>query len=209
MTLAVDATAKPVGLVPMESAVSRVAQVRAAEQEAQRRGIDPQLLVPYHCQVLKEDPLRIYRSAGTSLHPPLEIPAPLVMMWPGYVELEARETRRVTRRVLFARDGFSCQYCSYIATPRGAFKVLTVDHVKPAHLFESRHQSTNWENVTTACIPCNRQKGGKLPAEAHMYPRTTPKEPHFIQLRFAGRLNDQQRDYVAEYFKIREESIIF
>ena len=33
-----------------------------------------------------------------------------------------------------------------------------------------------------------------------MMPRSVPVEPHYVQLRFAGRLNKVQRDYVRDYF---------
>ncbi len=34
-----------------------------------------------------------------------------------------------------------------------------------------------WENLVAACPPCNRNKGGRLPDEAHMHLRTPPREP--------------------------------
>src|SRR3546814_7611917 len=54
-----------------------------------------------------------------------------------------------TRFNLFLRDKFSCQYC-------GVTNDLTFDHVVP------RRQGgrTTWENVATACSPCNLKKGG-------------------------------------------------
>lgn len=183
MTLTCDAAAKPVGLVPVREAVSRVAE--AIQGEA--GGADA-------VQVLLADERRRFRSQH------LDLPAPLVVMFPGYVELEPRETECVSRRVLFARDGYRCQYCGYRATPGRAARELTMDHVKPARLFGSRAEATTWENVTTACRPCNQRKGGLLPVEAKMYPATTPKRPHYVQLRFAGRLNEAQRQYVIDYY---------
>ena len=58
-----------------------------------------------------------------------------------------------TRFNVFLRDRFECQYC-------GDPKDLTFDHVIP----RSRGGRTTWENVITACSPCNLQKGGRLPA---------------------------------------------
>jgi hypothetical protein len=63
--------------------------------------------------------------------------------------------------------------------------------------------------VVAACKACNFRKGGKLPMECGMYPHTTPKEPHYVQLRFAGRLNEPQRDYVADYFKLDTAKVWF
>jgi 5-methylcytosine-specific restriction endonuclease McrA len=66
--------------------------------------------------------------------------------------------RKLTRLEVFNRDRFTCQYCGKET------RELTLDHVIP------RHQGGEhvWENVVSACIPCNRQKAGKTPAEAGM-----------------------------------------
>jgi 5-methylcytosine-specific restriction endonuclease McrA len=137
----------------------------------------------------------------------LEIPSPLVVMWPSWVELDNRDTARVSRRVLFARDRYTCQYCGYQAAVNKAAKMLTVDHVKPAHLYPSRAIATSWDNVVTACFACNQKKGGDLPLVAGMWPGmysgvpSTPKTPSYVQLRFGGRLNQPQRSYVQEYYR--------
>src|SRR5579871_5292185 len=180
LVLAVDESARPVGLVPLKAAVSRIARDRAEGC----RTLD----------VLVADEGRRWRSQH------LDLPTPLVVRWPGYVELAPPDRKRVSRRALFARDGYRCQYCGYRAEPGSALRELTLDHVKPAHLFPSRRAATTWDNVTTACRPCNSRKGGRLPVEAGMLPRTTPKAPHFVQLRFAGRLSRAQRDYVNDFF---------
>lgn len=183
-TLALDATAKPIGLIAVERAVSHIA---VGLVDGMQR-----------CQVLLANEKKRFRSQD------LDIPLPLIVMWPGYVELEKRELKRVSRRVVFARDKFACQYCGYQAHPGKAFKELTVDHVKPAHLFAHRSEANNWQNVTTACVPCNRRKAGRLPRECGMMPKNAPKAPHYVQLRFAGRLHSAQRDYIADYFKLKK-----
>lgn len=185
MTLSCDASAKPIGLVPVREAVGRIA---AAMLTGEAGSI----------QILRADERRRFRSQY------LDLPAPLVVIWPGYVELEPFETARISRRVLFARDGYACQYCDFVARPGRALRDLTVDHVKPAHLFAGgRPEATSWENVVTACPACNRRKGGRLPVEAQMMPRCVPARPHYVQLRFAGRLNAIQRSYVGDYFGAR------
>lgn len=74
--------------------------------------------------------------------------------------------RRITRRAVFARDGWSCQYC-------GRTGSLTMDHVVP----RSKGGDTSWENVVTCCPTCNRRKGDKLPDQAGMKPRKHPVAP--------------------------------
>lgn len=182
-TLAVDATAKPIGLIPVEQAISHLAV--SHEQACPR------------CQVLVEEPQQRFRSEK------LDIAAPVVLMWQDYVSLQGHQTNQVSRRVLFARDQYTCQYCGFQAKPGKAMQDLTIDHVKPAHLFPSRKKATTWENVVAACEKCNLLKGGRLPRDCGMMPNTDPREPHYVQLRFAGKLNEAQRDYVADFYKLR------
>ena len=54
--------------------------------------------------------------------------------------------RRLSRRAIFYRDGFKCQYCG-----KESNKDLTLDHVMP----RSKGGLHEWENVVSACIPCN------------------------------------------------------
>ena len=181
MTLTVDAAAKPISLVPVRDAVAHI----AAQMISGQRG---------EVQVLAADETRRFRSQE------LDLPAPVIVMFPGYVELDANETRYVSRRVVFARDNYKCQYCKFSADPGHARHELTLDHVKPAHMFASRGDATTWENVTTACRECNTKKAGHLPREVGMMPRHVPTKPHYVQLRFAGRLNEAQRNYITDYF---------
>lgn len=180
MTLALDAAAKPISLIPVQEAVARLA-AGISDDSGQ-------------IQVFASDETRRFRSQH------LDLPAPLIVMFPGYVELDPAETRYVSRRVLFARDNYACQYCDFVAEPGKARQQLTIDHVKPARLFSSRAEATFWENCVSACEPCNRKKAGHLPRECGMMPRKVPVQPHYVQLRFAGRLNQVQRDYVTDYF---------
>ncbi|MEX0763211.1 MAG: HNH endonuclease [Dehalococcoidia bacterium] len=75
--------------------------------------------------------------------------------------------RRLSRREVFARDGYRCQYCG-IRT-----RDLTLDHVIP----RSRGGVHEWENVVSACKPCNHGKAGRTPREAGMNLRVPPREP--------------------------------
>lgn len=115
--------------------------------------------------------------------------------------------RRVTRRVLLARDGYRCQYCGWQAPP-GRARALTVDHVKPQHLYPSRQAATTWDNVVAACFDCNQAKGGLLPMHAGMWPGMyhgvpyVPAVPSLVQLRFAGRCNAAQRDYIRDFYAL-------
>lgn len=81
-----------------------------------------------------------------------------------------------TRFNVFLRDSFRCQYC-------GAREDLTFDHVVP----RSRGGRTTWENVVTACAPCNLSKGGRLLRDCGMKPAVWPHRPSAQDLQNRGR----------------------
>jgi 5-methylcytosine-specific restriction endonuclease McrA len=95
------------------------------------------------------------------------ISRPVVIRLVTYVKVprEARR-RKITRRAVFARDGWSCQYC-------GSSSNLTVDHVIP----RSKGGVSTWENIVASCAPCNRRKGDLLPRQANMHLRRAPRTP--------------------------------
>ena len=76
-------------------------------------------------------------------------------------------SRKITRRAIFARDRWTCQYCGT------GHHALTVDHVIP----RSKGGSSSWDNIVTCCAPCNRRKGDRLPKHANMHPRSKPAPP--------------------------------
>jgi 5-methylcytosine-specific restriction endonuclease McrA len=118
------------------------------------------LVLNEKAEIVEHDPGRQIRS------PSRVLAHPVVIRLLRYVRVPRFGARKITRRALFARDGYRCQYC-------GDSSRLTVDHVIP----RSRGGSTAWENMVTACAPCNLRKGDRLPVEAGMHPRTTPKPP--------------------------------
>ena len=74
-----------------------------------------------------------------------------------------------SRRNVFKRDGFACQYCG---KQPGADE-LTIDHVVPrAHGGES-----SWTNCVLACLDCNRRKADRTPKQAGLRLRNDPKRP--------------------------------
>ncbi len=93
-------------------------------------------------------------------------PAPSVIRL-MYMIRRPRPRVKLTRREIFIRDGFTCQYCERQASD------LTIDHVIP----RSRGGQHVWDNVVSACKACNHRKGGKSIAEARMSLRTQPFEP--------------------------------
>lgn len=76
----------------------------------------------------------------------------------------------VTRKSLFARDGYQCQYCGLKTTK------LTLDHVIPRRL----GGKSTWENLVSACRQCNGKKAGKTLQEARMSLIKPPEAPRYI-----------------------------
>ena len=86
----------------------------------------------------------------------LTIPAPTVVRLRYMVTVPRRAVAAVSRRAVFARDDYRCQYCGARAD--------SIDHVVP----RSRGGSHVWENLAAACRPCNMRKRDRTPDEAGM-----------------------------------------
>ena len=91
-------------------------------------------------------------------------PWPHVIRLVNYVRVPRTLKRKISRRALFARDGWRCVYCG---TACGR---LTLDHVVP----RSRGGDSVWENVVTSCAPCNLRKGDRLSEEIGLTLRVPP-----------------------------------
>jgi 5-methylcytosine-specific restriction endonuclease McrA len=111
----------------------------------------------------------ILEEGDWSLHAEsLTLARPVVIRLLAYVRIPRDAHRRkITRRAVFARDRWTCQYCGH---ERGN---LTVDHVVP----RSKGGRSTWDNIVTCCAPCNRRKGDRLPRQANMVPARVPKAP--------------------------------
>jgi len=82
----------------------------------------------------------IFRSAQVSIE------APSVVRLRRFVHVPFRPHAPLTRRAVFARDEWRCQYCGGTAE--------NLDHVVP----RSRGGLHVWENVVAACRRCNAKK---------------------------------------------------
>ena len=121
--------------------------------------------------------------------PNARLQLPSVIALKQYVKPSANPA--FTRFNLFLRDRFQCQYC-------GSPNDLTFDHVVP----RSQGGRTTWENVATACAPCNLRKGGRTPKEAGITLMQTPYKPTTWDLQGHGRayppnyLHESWRDWL-------------
>jgi len=124
--------------------------------------------------------------------PTWEMPLPSVISLKEYIPATRRPA--FTRFNVFLRDRFGCQYCGESLPTHD----LTFDHVIP----RSRGGHTTWDNVVTACSPCNLVKGNRLPREVGMFPLIRPAEPTTYLLQEHGRafppnyLHESWRDFL-------------
>jgi 5-methylcytosine-specific restriction endonuclease McrA len=118
------------------------------------------LLLKEKAEVVEHGELALHSASHTMARP-------VVIRLVTYVRVP-RDThrRKITRRAVFARDDWTCQYC-------GARSNLTVDHVIP----RSKGGPSSWENIVASCAPCNRRKGDALPLQAGMQLVRQPRTP--------------------------------
>ncbi len=114
---------------------------------------------------------------------------------PSVIRLDVQVHRprpcvKLTRREVFRRDNYTCQYCG---RRDGG---LTVDHVMPRHLGGPH----TWTNVVAACPSCNHHKGGRRLEEAHMNLFHIPKEPPANAAYIFGRHLAENEEW-AQYIK--------
>lgn len=96
----------------------------------------------------------------------IEIRAPSVVRLNHFVKVPYRSRASLSRRAVFVRDDFQCQYCGRRAE--------NVDHVIP----KSRGGRHTWDNVVAACRPCNSRKENRSPADVGLRLRRPPSPPH-------------------------------
>ncbi|MBT8493031.1 MAG: HNH endonuclease [Deltaproteobacteria bacterium] len=140
---------------------------------------EPMLVIPWQRAVTmlcvgKVEVLRSYEDVLRSMS--WTLPMPAVVRLRDFVR---RHRRRIalTRRNIFVRDRYACQYCD------ARFKVgdLTIDHVVP----RSQGGAASWENLATSCGPCNRRKGGRTPKQARMKLMSRPSRPDSLPMEYA------------------------
>lgn len=86
----------------------------------------------------------------------LTLTSPAVIRLRYMVRAPRRRVAAVSRRAVFVRDNYRCQYCGSQAD--------SIDHVVP----RSRGGRDVWDNLAAACRPCNSTKRDRTPDEAGM-----------------------------------------
>jgi len=108
----------------------------------------------------------VVSDTGRKVHSErLALPEPSVIRLVTYVRVPHDRRVAVTKRAVFSRDRFRCQYCGGPAE--------NVDHIVP----RSRGGSHTWTNVVAACRSCNSRKRDRLLCETSFRLHTIPRVP--------------------------------
>ena len=123
--------------------------------------------------------------------PSVQVAVPTVIKVNYFIKIPFR-IRPFSKRNLFMRDQYICQYCGL----EYETNELTLDHVIP----RSKGGESSWENTVTCCKKCNEKKGDHLPGEVEMNLLKKPRAPFFISsLRLAkipSELKESWRRYL-------------
>ena len=134
--------------------------------------------------VMKEKAV-VVESNGVVFHSEhLRLPAPSVVRLRYFVKVPYRAQAALTRRSVFARDDWTCQYCGSSAE--------NVDHVVP----KSRGGEHIWENVVAACRRCNSRKENRLLHEVGLRLVRQPFAPRDGFRLSVGRLEPEWEAYL-------------
>lgn len=102
-----------------------------------------------------------------------KFPIPAVVKTVQYFRLHDQRVN-FSRKNIFIRDNYTCQYCS----TKKDINELTYDHVIPKSKWTNDLGTpTNWTNIVTACVSCNRKKGNRTPKQANMPLKNNPVVP--------------------------------
>jgi 5-methylcytosine-specific restriction endonuclease McrA len=122
----------------------------------------------------------------------ISIKQPAVIRLLRFVRNNNHVNAKFSRKNIFLRDDYTCQYCGERFDPKN----LTCDHIVP----KSRGGITEWSNIVTSCTRCNLRKGDKLPDEVEMYPKKRPTRPngfYLLMLHVGVRVFPEHwRDYI-------------
>jgi 5-methylcytosine-specific restriction endonuclease McrA len=157
-TLVLNATHQPLAVVSARRAVVLVLKEKA--------------------EVLVYDG-EVFRSEHVALD------APSVLRLRRFVRVPYRAQAPLTRRAVFARDGWTCQYCGAPAE--------NLDHVVP----KSRGGAHAWDNVVAACRRCNSKKENRLIEDAGLRLAQRPYAPRDGFRLSLGRLEPEWEPFLS------------
>lgn len=132
---------------------------------------------------------------------------PAVIALKNYKKVEHKATYNKIN--VYYRDKFKCQYCGQ-RLPRTD---LTVDHIIPRSRWKAmgnKGSSSCFENIVTACFPCNSKKKDRTPQEAGMVilnaptPVTRRQVLHNKIIAMSDSIPEQWLPYVESIINVKE-----
>ncbi len=98
-----------------------------------------------------------------------------------------------SRRNIFKRDKYTCQYCGRQPKP----DELTIDHVVP----RSQGGQSTWNNCVLACMGCNHRKADRTPQQAGLRLRKEPTRPKWNPVYSVHRMRlDSWQKFISEAY---------
>jgi len=124
------------------------------------------------------------------------VPAPSVVRLRYHVRRPLPELK-LSRRSIFARDNYTCQYCGVQS------RDLTIDHIVPKKL----GGGLQWDNLVACCRRCNTRKGDKPLLHSGMRLARQPRRPRYVPYisltkYINGAKNAVWRDYLPVFTDI-------
>lgn len=131
----------------------------------------------------------LLESTGALWHSArLAFEEPSVIRLRAYVKVPAIRRIAPTRRAIFARDQYRCQYCGAPAE--------NIDHIVP----RSRGGQHTWDNVVASCRSCNARKRDSLLSETSFRLRSVPRTPRgrTSAIRLFGMVREEWAPYLED-----------
>lgn len=119
----------------------------------------------------------------------IRVPRVIVLI---FFDLYPVKTVKFTRRNIYERDNYTCQYCGRKLDRQQ----LNIDHISPL----SRKGKTVWENVVCSCLNCNVHKSNRTLEEASMKLIRKPVKPKW-NFYLRRKVNDILQEY-GEYLHL-------
>ncbi len=171
-TLVLNRSWLAVQICPVKRAISLVYSGHAKVVDTDNQSYDFEDWTELSQMMVEIDPDEFVCS------PNIKIKIPRIIVLMLYDKLPKR-TVSFSRKNIFERDGYQCQYCGTKPPSKRAAlkwmeeKALTFDHIVP----RSRGGKTTWSNIVTACFKCNAKKGSKTTQELGWKLKRQPKQP--------------------------------
>lgn len=147
------------------------------------------LLMNDKVDVLETVPERVLRS------PSVTIPMPSVLRLRYYRNVPRRKMTW-SRRGVFARDNYTCQYCGAKLSRENS----TIDHIIPVEICRLQGiRASSWSNCICSCERCNRKKANRTMHDAGMKffnKDFEPRTPRTNYLVMAGEVPEAWKVYL-------------